>query len=202
MALCSTLYDVLEDVIVDCSLHPDLSSERSAALDHLSAFFSLDLADNSIIIYDPGYYSEKMYRFFVQNNILCLMRLKENMTITRSDSDDSVIMLSASKRPLSGTPDSDPIPIRIIRVVLDSGVTEYLATNVMDPDLYPEMFKELYFLRWKTLCELCPYTNHSGRNDLNISIPASESSYKTLSPGQGFWTVPLHHLAIVAPLPE
>lgn len=173
MALCSTLYDVLEDVIVDCSLHPDLSSERSAALDHLSAFFSLDLADNSIIIYDRGYYSEKMYRFFVQNNILCLMRLKENMTITRSDSDDSFIMLSASKRPLSGTPDSDPIPIRIIRVVLDSGVTEYLATNVMDPDLYPEMFKELYFLRWKTESKYNELKNQLEMEEFSGATPVS-----------------------------
>lgn len=45
MALCSTLYDVLEDMIIDCSLNPDLSSERSAALEHLNVFRSLDLAD-------------------------------------------------------------------------------------------------------------------------------------------------------------
>ena len=141
-------YDVMEDMIIDCSLNPDLSSERSAALEHLNVFRSLDLADNSIIIYDRGYYSEKMYRFFAENNILCLMRLKENLVITRSESNDSIVMLS-SNRTHSGTTGSDPIPVRIIRVELDSGVTEYLATNVMDPNITPEMFKELYFLRWK-----------------------------------------------------
>ncbi|MGN0397068.1 MAG: hypothetical protein ACI4EL_03520 [Candidatus Fimimorpha sp.] len=60
-----------------------------------------------------------------------------------------IIMLSATNRAASDTHGSDPIPIRVIRVELDSGVTEYLATNVMDPDITPEMFKELSFLRWK-----------------------------------------------------
>lgn len=149
MALCSTLYDVLEDIIVDCSLHPDLFPEREAAMGHLNAFNSLDLARQSIIIYDRGYYSEKMYRFFFDKKIFCLMRLKSNLSITRSESDDSIIMLSATNRSVSDTHGSDSIPIRVIRVELDSGVTEYLATNLMDPDITPEMFKELYFLRWK-----------------------------------------------------
>lgn len=172
MALCSTLYDVMEDMIIDCSLNPDLSSERSAALEHLNVFRSLDLADNSIIIYDRGYYSEKMYRFFAENNILCLMRLKENLVITRSESNDSIVMLS-SNRTHSGTTGSDPIPVRIIRVVLDSGVTEYLATNVMDPNITPEMFKELYFLRWKIESKYNELKNRLEMEEFSGATPVS-----------------------------
>lgn len=172
MALCSTLYDVMEDMIIDCSLNPDLSSERSAALEHLNVFRSLDLADNSIIIYDRGYYSEKMYRFFAENNILCLMRLKENLVITRSESNDSIVMLS-SNRTHSGTTGSDPIPVRIIRVELDSGVTEYLATNVMDPNITPEMFKELYFLRWKIESKYNELKNRLEMEEFSGATPVS-----------------------------
>lgn len=161
MALCSTLYDVLEDIIVDCSLHPDLYSERNAAIEHLNALSSFDLAHQSIIIYDRGYYSENMYRFFFNHNIFCLMRLKSGLIITRSESDDSIIMFS------------DSIPVRVIRVVLDSGVTEYLATNVMDPDITPEMFKELYFLRWKTESKYNELKNQLEIEEFSGATPVS-----------------------------
>ena len=173
MALYSTLYDVLEDIIVDCSLHPDLFSERDAAMGHLNAFNSLDLARQSIIIYDRGYYSEKMYRFFFDNKIFCLMRLKSNRIVTRSKSDDSIIMLSATNRAASDTHGSDPIPIRVIRVELDSGVTEYLATNVMDPDLTPEMFKELSFLRWKIESKYNELKNRLEMEEFSGATPVS-----------------------------
>ena len=42
----------------------------------------------------------------------------------------------------------EDIPIRVIEVILDDGSKEYLATNIFDPSITREMFKELYFLRW------------------------------------------------------
>lgn len=173
MALCSTLYDVLEDMIVDCSLHPDLYPERDAAIGHLNAFHNLDLAGQSIIIYDRGYYSEKMYRFFYNNSIFCLMRIKDNLKITRSASDDSIIMLPASNHKCPDTDRSDSIPIRVIRVELDSGITEYLATNVMDPDITPSMFKQLYFLRWKIECKYNELKNRLEMEEFSGATPVS-----------------------------
>ncbi|MDY5985761.1 MAG: IS4 family transposase [Lachnoclostridium sp.] len=173
MALCSVLYDVLEDIIVDCSLHPDLFSERLAATGHLNAFNSLDLAQNSIIIYDRGYYSEKMYRFFYNNDIFCLMRLKGSMRITRSSSDDSIFMLDPGNHAASDTPGCESIPIRVIRVELDSGITEYLATNVMDPDITPEMFKDLYFLRWKIESKYNELKNRLEMEEFSGATPVS-----------------------------
>lgn len=173
LALGSILYDVLEDMIVDCSLNPDLYSERSAALNHLEAFHSLDLSDRSIIIYDRGYYSDKMYRFFFDNNILCLMRLKGNMIITRSESNDAIVTLPAPKQTTSNNASTDSIPIRVIRVQLDSGVTEYLATNVMDPDITPEMFKELYFFRWKIESKYNELKNRLMMEEFSGATPVS-----------------------------
>jgi hypothetical protein len=49
------------------------------------------------------------------------------------------------KRKLS----ANPITIRLIRVVLDDGEIEVLATSLLDTKTYPSsMFKELYHLRW------------------------------------------------------
>lgn len=173
MALCSTLYDVLEDIIVDCSLHHDLYPERDAAIGHLNTFNNLDLARQSIIIYDRGYYSEKMYRFFFNNDIFCLMRIKSDLIITRSKSDDSIIMLSPSSRTHSDANGPVSIPIRVIRVELDSGVTEYLATNVMDPGITPEMFKQLYFLRWKIECKYNELKNRLEMEEFSGATPIS-----------------------------
>ena len=40
------------------------------------------------------------------------------------------------------------VPVRFVRVVLDSGEIEVLATSSLDEDLFPdEIFKELYFKR-------------------------------------------------------
>lgn len=100
------------------------------------------------------------------------MRLKENLVITRSESNDSIVMLS-SNRTHSGTTGSDPIPVRIIRVVLDSGVTEYLATNVMDPNITPEMFKELYFLRWKIESKYNELKNRLEMEEFSGATPVS-----------------------------
>ncbi|MCR4745628.1 MAG: hypothetical protein K5894_10430 [Lachnospiraceae bacterium] len=44
--------------------------------------------------------------------------------------------------------DPEDIKIRVIAVPLESGETEYLATNIFSKELNAEMFKELYFLRW------------------------------------------------------
>lgn len=89
------------------------------------------------------------------------MCLKSGLIITRSESDDSIIMFS------------DSIPVRVIRVVLDSGVTEYLATNVMNPSITPEMFKELYFLRWKTESKYNELKNQLEIEEFSGATPVS-----------------------------
>ena len=40
------------------------------------------------------------------------------------------------------------IEVRIIRIKLKSGVTEILATNILEDEMKEEEFKELYNLRW------------------------------------------------------
>jgi hypothetical protein len=57
----------------------------------------------------------------------------------------SVAKQDCAERELS----SNPITIRLIRVVLDDGEIEVLATSLLDTKTYPiSMFKELYHLRW------------------------------------------------------
>ena len=143
MALASMVYDVLDDYIIHASINPYLASERQAALTHLKTIEGLNIYQDSIIVFDRGYYAEWLFRYCTLNSHPCVMRLKDKIKISRSSHGDTVTILPGN--PKEGTED---IKVRVIAVPLESGETEYLATNIFDKSLGAEMFKELYFLRW------------------------------------------------------
>lgn len=147
-ALGSMVYDVMDDYIVHASIHPFLASERAAALSHLQTLESLGIYEDSIVVFDRGYYSEALFRYCVEHGHLCVMRLKESIKIAKKCRGDSRFSLKGN--PIDGT---DDIDIRVIEVTLDDGSKEYLATNLDDPAIKPYMFKELYFLRWPIECK-------------------------------------------------
>ena len=76
MALGSTIYDVCNDVIVHGLLKRYLGSERAAAMQHCSELEALGLFQDAVIIFDRGYYSEDMFRYFSSKGYLCVMRIR------------------------------------------------------------------------------------------------------------------------------
>ena len=143
MGLGSIVYDVLDDYIVHASFQQYLASERSAALEHLHNLEDLNIYQNSVVIFDRGYYSEDMFRYCVEHQHLCLMRLKQNYNIAKKCSGDILTVLPGNEK--DGTED---IRIRVIEVILNAGTKEYLATNLFDSHISQQMFRELYFYRW------------------------------------------------------
>lgn len=81
MGLASVVYDVLDDYIIHASFHHYLASERSAAIEHLKSLETLNIYENSVVIFDRGYYSEKLFSYCVEHGHMCLMRLKETYNI-------------------------------------------------------------------------------------------------------------------------
>ena len=143
MALCSSVYDVCNDFIVQGFLRPYLGSERTAALLHCDELEKLGLFNDSILIFDRGYFSENMFRFFADKGYLCLMRIRDSFNLAKKCTGDCILTLPGDKK--TGTQD---IKIRVIAVPLDGGETEYLATSLFDETLTASDFKELYFMRW------------------------------------------------------
>ena len=143
MGLDSIVYDVLDDYIVHASFQRYLASERSAALEHLHNLEDLNIYQNSVVIFDRGYYSEDMFRYCVEHQHLCLMRLKQNYNIAKKCSGDIITVLPGNEK--DGTED---VRIRVIEVILNDGTKEYLATNLFDSHISQQMFRELYFYRW------------------------------------------------------
>ena len=143
-ALASIAYDICNDYIVHGLIWYSLSSERKMAKCHFSAMEKLNLLENAIFILDRGYYSEDLFRFFYDKGCFCLMRLTESLNIAKKCSKTSLNTTLAGN-PKNGTVD---IPIRVIRVDLGNGTTEYLATNIPEEEIPTGLFKELYFKRW------------------------------------------------------
>lgn len=143
MGLGSIVYDVLDDYIVHASFQRYLASEHSAALEHLHNLEDLNIYQNSVVIFDRGYYSEDMFRYCVEHQHLCLMRLKQNYNIAKKCSGDIITVLPGNEKDRT-----EDTKIRVIEVILNDGTKEYLATNLFDSHISQQMFRELYFYRW------------------------------------------------------
>lgn len=143
MALASTLYDILEDKVVDATVQYQYQGERELAVFHLGRLADLKLQANAIVIFDRGYYSADVFQECVNTGCFCLMRLKEAYTnlCGHKEDDAKVTILAPDKK--------TKMEARVIRVALPNGKAEYLITNLMDSNITPEEFRELYFERWK-----------------------------------------------------
>ena len=143
MGLGSIVYDVLDDYFVHASFQRYLASELSAALELLHNLEDLNIYQNSVVIFDRGYYSEDMFRYCVEHQHLCLMRLKQNYNIAKKCSGDIITVLPGNEKDRT-----EDTKIRVIEVILNDGTKEYLATNLFDSHISQQMFRELYFYRW------------------------------------------------------
>ena len=132
MALASVLYDVLEDVIVDAAIEKQFYSEREMSLRHFARLFVLGLENDSIVIFDRGYYSAEIYQEWVTAGCKVLMRLKKPNRLCSLDGDDVLDHVNA--------PDGTKIDCRVIKYTLSSGEIEYLITAVRQ-DFYIVMLQ-------------------------------------------------------------
>jgi hypothetical protein len=152
-ARASVLYDVLNRVALDATLASCHSYEVDLAAGHLEHTKTNDLA-----IYDRGYASYRMMALATRAPGDFLIRCPKDRfpVATRmldgDGPDDEIITLTApagfAKDPKNqGLPTT--LTVRFVRVTLDSGEYEVLATSLLDQDRFPQAdFKALYYLRW------------------------------------------------------
>ena len=138
LASVSVLYDVMNDILVDVSLHSYRSNERESAKSHMEHLPELP---DSIIVFDRGYPSEDIFRFLNSRGILFLMRVPRTFRKAVFEQPDVLFTYPASH-------DQDSITLRSIHFLLENGNSEYLVTNLMPEQLETGKFMELYRLRW------------------------------------------------------
>ena len=157
-ASASILYDIENDWIADAAIAPYPTMERTQAMGHIQRLKELEIASQSLVLFDRGYPDAKFLAFLKANGIRFLMRCKRkwNYVVDETQSDDFTMDLNRE------------VSLRVIRVLLPSGESETLLTNLFD--LPYEQFMPLYFRRWpietnydilKNKLELCNFTGYS-----------------------------------------
>lgn len=143
MASASIFFDIMNDIIIDAQINICNYSERKFALQHLMAFDSFTIGAKSIILFDRGYPSFDMYKKLAEQKRLFVMRLKNSTkALDGISTNDAIIDYGPNY------PKGNSTRLRVLRIPLDSDNEEVLITNIFDPQITIDMFKELYFLRW------------------------------------------------------
>ncbi len=158
MGQALSAFDVLNGITVKAGLYPIKTAEQKIAhhwIDHY--------APDMLLLYDrgyPGFTAIYLHQSKEQPQPF-LMRCRLSMnnqvkTFLNSGEQDAYGVFTANKNASDElhkhgyiVPVGQTIKVRLIRIVLDKGLTEVLITNLFDTQEYPHgIFKELYFKRW------------------------------------------------------
>lgn len=150
MARVSAMYDPLNDLILDSDISDYCSSELYLATKHFHK-----LKPNDLVIMDRGYGARWLFYTLLQNKVDFLIRIqrgfgKETDEFFKSQESSRIIKVEElpkkSKEVLGDVP---PFEFRVVKVMLENGEVEVLATSLLDEEKYPnQIFKDLYFRRW------------------------------------------------------
>ncbi len=130
LASVSVLYDVMNDILVDVSLHPYRYNERESAKSHIDF---LPGFPNSVILFDRDYPSEDLFRYLNSRGILFLMRVPNTFKKVLVEPKDALFTYPASRN-------QDSLTLRSIHFLLEDGSIEYLVTNLMPEQMTVENF--------------------------------------------------------------
>lgn len=156
-AQVSSCYDLLNELIIDAQLETLQVNEMNQAVCHLDK-----LSKGDLVILDRGYSATWFYHILKINNINFVNRVPKNFRkdseeFRLSNENETIIEINIlpqkSRYGLARhglTKDNvKPFKLRLVKVLLDTGEIEVLATTLLDKEKYPaEIFKELYFMRW------------------------------------------------------
>jgi len=135
-ARASTLCDVITGFVVHANLGTIKNGERDLAMEHLE-YFKNHKQSKDIIIFDRGYPSGAMIKYLNDNGFKYLIRMQKsyNAEIDYTDKNDFYITMQGQN-------------VRVIKLVLKTGETETLITNLGRKAFRTSEFKALYHLRW------------------------------------------------------
>ena len=167
MAQASSCYDLLNNMIINSEIDRYETSEYNLALKHLQKCqFEKDL-----LIYDR-YYDGMWFMFYhILNKKDFIIRMARN-SITEvqnffsSNEESKIIEITKlhqdSKDQLKKLGlEFNPFKIRLVKVILDNGEIEVLATSLLDEKKYPNKeFKWLYGKRWDIETNFDHLKNH------------------------------------------
>lgn len=189
MAQTSYCLDLLNKMIINSEINRYETSEYDLALKSVE---KCDMKD--LLIYDRGYGAVwfMLYHQIKKKDFIIRMRrnsTKEIAEFFNSEEKSKIIEITelhenTEKQIKKRGIDFTSLKIRLVKVILDDGEVEVLATSLLDEEKYPyEEFKDIYFLRWEIETEFDHLKNHlmienfTGLSTLSIAQDFFASEY-------------------------
>jgi hypothetical protein len=158
IARISIIHDILNNLVITGMLHSYFVAEETVAFDCLEP----QITDHVLMLFDRGYPSWwLMYLLQRKQGIHFVMRCQKNTNKSVKAFSESSLMdttleiyppySSVKKLEEKGITVSKhtPLKVRMVKVILESGVTEILITDLYDPFRFPTgSFKAIYNMRW------------------------------------------------------
>lgn len=179
MARTSQLFDVLNKISIDAIISPSDIGERELLKQHL-----LKLLPNDLLLLDRGYSAYWVFALIVMlGGNFCARVSPNNWSAIKKFHDsgkmESIITLSPSRDSIKQCTemglDLMPLQLRVIRVDLETGESEFLLTSLTDDVKYPlDLFPDLYHHRWpveedyKTMKCWVEVENFTGKSALSV----------------------------------
>ena len=152
-ARLSQMFDVLNDVTLDAKIAPKAEGERALAAGHFA-----HLKPGDLVLIDRGYPAFWLFVLILTQGADFCARMKLSgwkvvAQFVASGRQEQIVTVSASATALQECQarqlSTRPLTLRLIRIELDDGEIEVLATSLLDDTRYPvSVFKELYHFRW------------------------------------------------------
>lgn len=180
MAQASTCYDLLNEVIVDSIIEKYEFGEYNLAIQHLEKS-----KENDLLIYDRGY--EAIWFLYLhlikkRNFVIRMARgsIKEVRSFFESEEKSKIIEIeslheNSNKRLKDLGLEFKAFKIRLVKIILDNGEIEVLATSLLDEKEYTlEDLNWLYSKRWGIEVSYDHLKNHllvedfTGMSELSI----------------------------------
>lgn len=155
MARISMCYDVLNLMTIDAQIASFNTSESILLSKHLAR---IRFKEGDLILADRGYPSiALMFRLTEQNVHFCFRMKsswwKEVDTFNQSDEESRLVEWKLPKKDQEWVSyfdsKTDVVKVRLVKVLLETGEIEILATSLLDEQAFPNnVLKELYHYRW------------------------------------------------------
>ena len=183
------MFDVLNKMIIGATINRVKFDERKCALSQMNQ--AEELIGNSKVIYvfDRGYPSGELFINLAQMGRKYLMRLSSTTFKAEQknmEHDDEIVTIVFDKTRINAHRQNGnheaaeklmragSIKVRFVKILLDTGETEYLATNLSVDEFSLSELKRLYHLRWEietafdTLKNKLQIENFSGTSPIVI----------------------------------
>lgn len=164
-ALTSSIYDVVNNMVIDSQIAPLNTSEKELAQTNIAEMLDIlkDRIDlnKTIIIFDRGYPSTEMIGLLDALGIKYIFRLststfKGNVKQMKTRDEKTKIYITKSRIKAIKNKESrailacrEYIESRLVKYKLTTGEDEILITNLTKEEFNSEELGELYFKRWK-----------------------------------------------------